>query len=118
MDAALQAARLRFRPILMTALSFVLGTLPLVIASGAGAGSRKSLGTAVFGGMVVATIIGVLLTPALYRMIQGLAEGLSGGKPEDAPEESPEGKSEEFWPEDEPKDKPDDAPEIDLSDLD
>jgi len=82
-DAALDAARLRFRPILMTALSFVLGTLPLIIATGAGAGSRKSLGTAVFGGMVVATILGVLLTPALYRMIQGFAEMVSGGKPED-----------------------------------
>jgi len=86
-DAALEAARLRFRPILMTALSFVLGTLPLIIATGAGAGSRKSLGTAVFGGMVVATILGVLLTPALYRMIQGLAEKLSGGR---GPEEEPE----------------------------
>jgi multidrug efflux pump subunit AcrB len=75
-EAALEAARLRFRPILMTAFSFVLGTLPLIIATGAGAGSRKALGTAVFGGMVVATILGVMLTPALYRMIQGLAEAL------------------------------------------
>ncbi|MCZ6786629.1 MAG: multidrug efflux RND transporter permease subunit [Planctomycetota bacterium] len=73
-EAALEAARLRFRPILMTALSFVLGTLPLLMASGAGAGSRKALGTAVFGGMVVATVLGVLLTPAIYRMIQGLSE--------------------------------------------
>jgi multidrug efflux pump subunit AcrB len=77
-DAALEAARLRFRPILMTAFSFVLGTLPLLIASGAGAGSRKALGTAVFGGMVVATVLGVLLTPALYRMIQGLSEAIGG----------------------------------------
>jgi len=77
-DAALEAARLRFRPILMTALSFVLGTLPLIIATGAGAGSRKALGSAVFGGMVLATILGVMLTPALYRMIQGLSEKLGG----------------------------------------
>ncbi len=75
-EAALEAARLRFRPILMTALSFVLGTLPLLIATGAGAGSRKALGTAVFGGMIVATILGVLLTPAIYRMIQGLSESV------------------------------------------
>ncbi|MHC4958162.1 MAG: efflux RND transporter permease subunit [Planctomycetota bacterium] len=86
-DAALEAARLRFRPILMTAFSFVLGTLPLLIASGAGAGSRKALGTAVFGGMVVATVLGVMLTPALYRMIQGFSEWISGArsKPDEPP---------------------------------
>ena len=61
---ALEAARLRFRPLLMTATSFILGTLPLVIASGAGAASRQSLGSAVFGGMVVATAVGLLFVPA------------------------------------------------------
>jgi HAE1 family hydrophobic/amphiphilic exporter-1 len=60
-DAALEAARLRFRPILMTALSFLLGVIPLVIASGAGANSRVSLGTAVFGGMFLATVAGVFI---------------------------------------------------------
>ncbi|MGB5999369.1 MAG: multidrug efflux RND transporter permease subunit, partial [Thermoanaerobaculia bacterium] len=65
-EAAREAARLRFRPILMTALSFLLGVIPLVIASGAGANSRVSLGTAVFGGMLLATVAGVFMIPLLY----------------------------------------------------
>ncbi|MEL7472255.1 MAG: multidrug efflux RND transporter permease subunit [Planctomycetota bacterium] len=72
-DATLEASRLRFRPILMTALSFVLGTLPLVIASGAGANGRQSIGTAVFGGMALATLIGVVFIPALYTVIRTIA---------------------------------------------
>ncbi|GAB4545695.1 MAG: multidrug efflux RND transporter permease subunit [Phycisphaerales bacterium] len=71
-EAAINAAELRFRPILMTAFSFVLGTLPLLIASGAGAGARIALGTAVFFGLVVATILGVFATPMLFRIIDGL----------------------------------------------
>lgn len=78
-DAAIESARLRFRPILMTAVAFVLGTAPLVIASGAGAGARTALGTAVFAGMIVATVLGVVLTPVLYRVVQGTAERLGGG---------------------------------------
>lgn len=74
-EAAVEAARLRFRAILMTALSFILGVFPLVIASGAGAGSRRALGTAVFGGMLAATVIGVFLIPVLYVVIQSLSEG-------------------------------------------
>ncbi|MCI0559917.1 MAG: efflux RND transporter permease subunit, partial [Nitrososphaera sp.] len=62
-DAALEAARIRLRPILMTAFAFILGVLPLVIASGAGANSRHSLGTAVFGGMIVATLLSLLVVP-------------------------------------------------------
>ncbi len=69
-DAALFAAKLRFRAVLMTAVSFLLGTLPLVIASGAGAASRRSLGTAVFGGMLVAVIGGTILIPAFYVLVQ------------------------------------------------
>ncbi|MEE9130445.1 MAG: multidrug efflux RND transporter permease subunit [Phycisphaerales bacterium] len=75
-DAAIEAARLRFRPILMTAFSFVLGTTPLVVATGAGAGARTGLGTAVFAGLIVATILGVVLTPAIYRVVQGTSERL------------------------------------------
>jgi len=71
-DATLEASRLRFRPILMTALSFVLGTFPLLIASGAGANGRVSIGTAVFGGMTVATLAGVVFIPALYALIRRL----------------------------------------------
>lgn len=77
-EAAVEAARLRFRPILMTAFSFILGTAPLVVATGAGAGARTSLGTAVFAGLVVATILGVVITPVLYRVVQGTAERFGG----------------------------------------
>ncbi|MDH4350057.1 MAG: multidrug efflux RND transporter permease subunit [Gemmatimonadota bacterium] len=69
-EAALEAARLRFRPILMTAFSFILGVIPLVIASGAGARSRVSLGTAVFGGMLVYTLLGVFFIPVLYAAVE------------------------------------------------
>ncbi|WP_295888399.1 efflux RND transporter permease subunit [uncultured Thiohalocapsa sp.] len=82
-DAALKAARLRFRAVMMTALSFLLGIFPLVIASGAGAGSRVALGTAVFGGMLAATVIGILLIPVAYFLVQGVREQVNamlGGK--------------------------------------
>ncbi len=79
-EAATVAARLRFRPILMTAFSFILGVIPLVIASGAGANSRQSLGTAVFGGMLLATVGGVFLIPALYVVVQGTTERLASRK--------------------------------------
>ena len=81
-DAAREAARLRFRPILMTALSFLLGVIPLVIATGAGANSRVSLGTAVFGGMLAATIF---MIPLLYVVVQTVAEKLGRKKPAPMP---------------------------------
>jgi HAE1 family hydrophobic/amphiphilic exporter-1 len=65
-DAAMEAAKLRLRPILMTAFAFILGVVPLVLARGAGAESRKVMGVAVFAGMIVGTIAGVILVPALY----------------------------------------------------
>jgi HAE1 family hydrophobic/amphiphilic exporter-1 len=64
------AARERFRPILMTAFSFILGVLPLLVASGAGAEARKVIGMTVFGGMLVATVVGVLLVPAMFVLIE------------------------------------------------
>lgn len=73
-DASIEAAKLRFRPILMTAFSFVLGTAPLVIATGAGASSRRSLGTAVFFGMLLATIVGIVIVPVFFFLIQSMAE--------------------------------------------
>jgi multidrug efflux pump subunit AcrB len=79
-EAAETAALLRFRPILMTAFSFILGVIPLAIASGAGAASRVSLGTAVLFGMLIATVSGVFLIPAFYVIIQGLAERSSSKK--------------------------------------
>ena len=74
LDAAEAAANLRFRAVLMTAMSFVLGVIPLVFASGAGAASRRSLGTAVFGGMVVSAVFATILVPAFYVLIQKLIE--------------------------------------------
>jgi multidrug efflux pump subunit AcrB len=65
-DAALQAARLRFRPIIMTSLAFVLGVLPLVLSSGAGAGARRSMGTGVFGGMLAATFVATIFIPLFF----------------------------------------------------
>ena len=79
-EAALYAANLRFRAVLMTAFSFVLGVMPLVVATGAGAASRVSLGTAVFGGMLIAAVVGTLLIPAFYVVIQKLTEFCGGGK--------------------------------------
>jgi len=74
-DAALDAARLRLRPILMTSFAFILGVVPLVLAIGAGAASRRSLGTAVFGGMNAATLLAVFIVPVLYVVIQRAGEG-------------------------------------------
>jgi HAE1 family hydrophobic/amphiphilic exporter-1 len=70
LEAAVEGARLRFRPILMTSFAFILGVLPLVTATGAGAVSRQALGTAVFAGMIGVTILGVFFTPALYALMQ------------------------------------------------
>jgi hydrophobe/amphiphile efflux-1 (HAE1) family protein len=75
-DAAREAAEIRFRPVIMTAFSFILGVVPLVLASGAGAAARRSLGTAVFGGMLLATALSLVLVPALYVIVQGAAEWL------------------------------------------
>lgn len=72
--AAIEASRLRLRPILMTAFSFILGVVPLVAATGAGAEMRQALGTAVFGGMLGVTIFGIFMTPVFYVLIQGLTE--------------------------------------------
>lgn len=79
-DAAIAAARTRLRPILMTSLAFILGVLPLVLASGAGAEMRQSLGIAVFSGMVGVTIFGLLFTPGFYVSCRALAERLAGRK--------------------------------------
>jgi len=77
-DAAVKAGRLRFRAVMMTALSFLLGIVPLVVATGAGAGSRVALGTAVFGGMLAATVIGTTLIPVMYYVVQVIREKVKG----------------------------------------
>jgi HAE1 family hydrophobic/amphiphilic exporter-1/multidrug efflux pump len=69
--AALEAARLRFRPILMTSLAFILGVLPLVLSSGAGAGARHSVGTGVMGGMLSATFLAIFFIPLFFKLITG-----------------------------------------------
>jgi multidrug efflux pump len=71
-DAAIEAAHLRFRPILMTSLAFTLGVLPLAIASGPGAASQRAIGTGVLGGMLSATVLAVLFVPIFYVFIMGL----------------------------------------------
>jgi multidrug efflux pump len=73
-DAAVEAARIRLRPILMTSFAFIMGVFPLVIAQGAGAESRRLLGTAVFSGMLGVTLFGLLLTPVFYVIAQALAQ--------------------------------------------
>ncbi len=79
-DSGVDAARLRFRAILMTAFSFILGVMPLVVATGAGAASRVSLGTAVFGGMLLATVGGLIITPYLYYVVQTMSGRMSSKK--------------------------------------
>jgi multidrug efflux pump len=74
LEATLEAARLRLRPILMTSFAFILGVVPLVSASGAGAEMRRSLGTAVFSGMLGVTVFGIFLTPVFFYVIQGFGE--------------------------------------------
>ena len=68
-DSAMEAAKLRFRPILMTAASFILGIFPLILASGSGSEARKVMGMALFGGMTLATVLGLILTPMLFIVI-------------------------------------------------
>jgi hydrophobe/amphiphile efflux-1 (HAE1) family protein len=74
-DAAMEAGRLRLRPILMTAFAFILGSVPLMVAAGAGAGSRQSIGTTVVGGMLAATVFGLALVPVFYAVIERMREG-------------------------------------------
>jgi HAE1 family hydrophobic/amphiphilic exporter-1 len=84
--AAIEASRMRFRPIIMTSFAFILGVAPLVFATGAGAASRQSLGTAVCGGMITATVLAVFFVPVFYVAIQSLIE-LKNGPPKPRPGE-------------------------------
>jgi len=78
-DSALDAARLRFRPIVMTALAFIFGCLPLWTASGSGAVSRRILGTVVIGGMLLATLVGVLMVPVTFAVVEYLSHRFRKG---------------------------------------
>jgi multidrug efflux pump len=76
-DAAIEAARIRLRPILMTSFSFIFGVLPLAISTGAGANSRIAIGTSVIGGMLTATILAIFYIPFFFVMVRrGVREGL------------------------------------------
>jgi HAE1 family hydrophobic/amphiphilic exporter-1 len=74
LEAAVEGARLRFRPVMMTSFAFIFGLLPLVIAEGAGALSRRAVGTPVFGGMIAASLFGIFVVPMLYVVFQWLRE--------------------------------------------
>jgi multidrug efflux pump subunit AcrB len=80
-EAAIEAARLRFRPIVMTSLAFILGVVPLALSSGAGAASRHSIGTGVIGGMLAATFIAVLFVPLFYLWTARIGDFFGGRKP-------------------------------------
>jgi HAE1 family hydrophobic/amphiphilic exporter-1 len=91
LDAALEAAKLRLRPILMTSFAFILGVLPLVRAAGAGAESRKVMGMAVFSGLIVATVLAIYLVPMLFVMVERFLvrqkhPAVAGQSPQPAPE--------------------------------
>jgi multidrug efflux pump subunit AcrB len=80
-EATLEACKLRLRPIMMTSLAFILGVVPLVISVGAGSEMRRTLGTAVFAGMLGVTLFGIFLTPVFYNVIQWAAEWNTGREP-------------------------------------
>ena len=82
-EAAISAAHTRFRPVTMTGLCFIIGVIPLVLASGAGSASRISIGLPVFAGMVIDSTIGLLMIPVLYTAVQTMRER-SGRKPPEA----------------------------------
>ncbi len=86
-DSAIEAARMRFRPILMTSFAFILGVLPLVFATGAAAASRRSLGTAVCGGMITSTVLAVFFTPVFFVVFQWLSECRGSRDDEPTPSE-------------------------------
>jgi HAE1 family hydrophobic/amphiphilic exporter-1 len=73
-EAGIEGARLRFRPVMMTSFAFILGVLPLVVAAGAGAASRRAVGTPVFGGMIAAALFGIFVIPMLFVVFQWLRE--------------------------------------------
>ena len=84
LDAAVEAARIRLRPILMTSLAFILGVIPLVLAEGAGAAGRKSVGTTVFGGMIAATTLNLIFIPILYVVVRSIVPLKLPGTPPEA----------------------------------
>ena len=78
-EATLEACRLRFRPILMTSIAFMLGVLPLAISTGAGANGRHAIGTGVMGGMIAATVLAVFLVPVFFVVVRKIFPGTCAG---------------------------------------
>jgi hydrophobic/amphiphilic exporter-1 (mainly G- bacteria), HAE1 family len=85
-DAAIEAAELRLRPILMTSFAFILGVIPLAIATGAGEAGRQSVGTTIIGGMLMSTVLNLFFIPVLYVMLQTLLSAFSRRQPQPRPE--------------------------------
>jgi HAE1 family hydrophobic/amphiphilic exporter-1/multidrug efflux pump len=96
-EAAFEAAKLRFRPIIMTSMAFILGVVPLVFAGGAGAASRHSIGTGVFGGMLAATFLAIFFVPLFFVLITKLSHRLFGRRPPERATTSPELEQEEEY---------------------
>jgi len=91
-ESAIQAARLRFRPIIMTSMAFILGVLPLAVATGAGAASQRAIGTGVAGGMLSASVLGIIFAPVFYVGVLSLVKRLRGGdreRTDQAPVDTP-----------------------------
>jgi multidrug efflux pump len=88
-DATLEACRLRFRPILMTSIAFILGVMPLALSTGAGAKGRQAIGTGVIGGMIGATVLAVFLVPVFFVVVRRIFPGKSHHTPEITAEAPP-----------------------------
>jgi len=83
-DAAVEATRRRFRPIVMTSFAFILGVVPLMVATGAGAASQQAIGTVVFGGMMASTLLAIPFVPVFYVALEGMNERLRSRRPQRA----------------------------------
>ena len=88
-EAAVEAARVRFRPILMTSFAFILGVVPLVLATGAGANARRSIGIAVFSGMLASTCLAVLFVPSFFVLVRRFEERRAARKRQTAKQPQP-----------------------------
>src|SRR5206468_11748073 len=84
-EAAVEATRRRFRPIVMTSFAFILGVVPLMVASGAGAASQQAIGTVVFGGMMASTLLAIPFVPVFYVLLEGASERVQKGRRAAAP---------------------------------
>ena len=95
LEATIEAARLRLRPILMTSLAFILGVLPMAVSSGAGSGSQWAIGTGVIGGMLSATVLGVYFVPVFFVVVYRFAKPGREPAASPVPEDDPAGIQEE-----------------------